>query len=254
MTPVAAISLVVKTFDRSGAGLRNYLGETLSNLERGGLLAARTPWTLTVVDGGSPEGYLEAEIPESFRECVRLVRAARVLTPNENAAASWCEACMDPAADWVLVVEDDIDVCADFLDETAAWLATYARKDRHLYPLGCPPENVRESALNGANAWEYPIGHYWGAQATAARRADGQSLAAYLTAHPLHAGSTQSHDWIIPQWATDTWPTIAHFLTPVPGLVQHIGRQSLLAISRRARYGPTTIGFFEFPSWRGRNG
>lgn len=252
------VAIAIRTCDRRPAGLKNYLGDTLRNLERGGLWKAQTPWSLVIVDGGSRPGYIRTELPAGVISdpWVRIAAAPdRVRTPNENGAATWREACADDAADWVLVLEDDIDVCADFLDETARWLETHARDDRRVYPLGCPHRDVVTAAAAGQTSWEYPIGHYWASQATVVRRPDAIRLAAYLEAHPIHGvgaqATTQSHDWILPDWARTDYPAIAHFLTPAPGLVQHIGRQSLLAINR-LKQSPQAIVFFDFPSWRGR--
>lgn len=251
------VPIIITTFDRSPRGKRNYLGDTLANLARSGLYRSQTPWTLIIVDGGSAPGYLEREVPASLREDprVRLVRPpeGKVLTCNENAAVSWCVAGAD-ADPWTLVLEDDIDVCADFLDETVRWLEQHAAPDRHLYPLGAPHRDVADAAARGETSWEYPIGHYWGSQGTAAGKADAISLGAYLTAHPVHAsGSTYSHDWMIGQWARETWPTIAHFRCPAPGLVQHVGRESYLAVDR-LKVNKQAIIFFDYPSWRGRGG
>jgi hypothetical protein len=249
------VAVVITTFDRSQRGKRNYLGDTLQHLERSGLWASRTPWTLTLVDGGSPPGYPACEVRGDLLDdpLVRIVRppAGQVLTCNENAAAAWRIAGAT-GAPWVLVLEDDIDVCADFLDETQCWLEQHARPDRHLYPLGCPHRDVEAVAAAGGTAWEYPIGHYWGSQGTAARHADAVSLGAYLTAHPRHAsGSTYSHDWVMADWAREQWPEIAHFLTPAPGLVQHVGRESYVAVDR-LKVSKDAIIFFDYPSWRGR--
>lgn len=245
------IAIAIKTIDRGPK--QNYLRTTLENLTRSGIWESQTRWNAIVVDGGSPPGFLPAQVPLRWWKETPRLEALQRLTPNENAAASWrvaADLARAVGADWCLVLEDDIDVCSHFLDETAEWLYTYATRDRYVYPLGCRLEKeMREAIDHGLGAYDYQRAEFWGAQAVALRQADARRLADYLARHPLWNGTTQSHDYLINDWAVERWPDIHHYLTPVPSLVQHIGRESTLAAGR----GGEGTQFFEFPLWRGRD-
>lgn len=245
------LAIVIKTFDRSPK--RNYRRETLANLDRSGIWQSRAPWRLAIVNGQESPTFIQGQLTDHFRADPGAVAihesGGQHFTPNGNAARSWLIAhqlATTVCADWCLVLEDDIDVCADFLDVTAEWLATYQTRDRHVYPLGCRLEKeMRTAREQGLDACDYRRDLFWGAQAVALRPADALSLATYLTAHPQWCGTTQSHDYLINDWAKERWPEVHHYLTPVPSLVQHIGRESTLAY-------PGRLEFFEFPYWRGR--
>lgn len=243
-------SIVIKTIDRTPR--RNYLRETLANLERGGLWESHATWRLAIANGHDSPHFIQPQLTDRVRATPELVTIHESegvhFTPNENAARCWLIAGQTAErAEWCLVLEDDIDVCANFLDETAEWLAAYATHDRHVYPLGCRLEKeVRDATACGLGACDYPRDLFWGAQALALRPNDALSLATYLVAHPCWNGMTQSHDYLINDWAAERWPAINAYLTPVPSLVQHIGRESTLAY-------PGRLEFFEFPCWRGRD-
>jgi len=255
MPDQSRVSIVIQTRDRTPAGKRNYLGETLRNLTRSGLCHAQTPFTLDIVDGGSPnpEQFYQEEVLPFSSGLWPIFHPGEPCTAQANAAASWqvaAEQAYGTDAAWVMVLEDDLDVCADFLDETVQWLAQHAREDRRLYPLGCPYAGVARAAAAGHSSWEYPVSAYWASQATVARPEDAASLARYVAGYQGTI-PTCSQDWIIRDWAQQTYPQIAHVLSPAPGLVQHIGRESLLGVER-LKLDPQAIQFFEFPSWRGR--
>lgn len=244
-----SIAIVIKTMDRSSRGLKNYLETTLQNLEQGGLWDSKTAWTLTIVDGGSDVDHVSLALSEKMRSDPRVsvVRADRPLTPNENASASWFHGwkrAAETGARWVLNLEDDIDVCERFVDETFAWLEAQSKSEYRLFPLNAPHQA-------SGPVYQYPIGAFWAAQAVVARPEDAKKLSDFLFWNPKFQGTTQSHDLLIHSWMKQDYPKATHFLTPMPGFIQHIGEDSMLALTRKER-DPNAIGFFRFPRWRQR--
>lgn len=234
-------TLAVRTINRNLRGRQNYLGQTLANLERAGIMESTIPWSMAIVDGGSDAGFVPRELKQTERllHCprVRIVRAPRFLTPNENAVATWRAG---SGTEWTIFLEDDIDFCARFLESVDAWLTQYASDSCRVYPLGAPYDQVRSAR----NFWRYPVEAFYAQQAVAVRSSDAGSIANFIEAHP---GYLQGGDILIQKWSREEYPLIDYFLTPAPGLVQHVGQESWLVEGRNGK-----APFFEFPSWLGR--
>lgn len=230
-------AILLRTLDRTPKA--NYLGATMRSLERGGLWDSRIPFTLTVVDSGSPDpaGFLARELgPLSGRVEVDLPADGR-RTHNANATRAMELGALS-GADWVLMLEDDIEVCARFLESVDAWLTHHAAPEFPLYTFGCPYPHVEQARRSGRTSWPYPVRDFYGAQCYAVSRARAISLVPWLQCHPLYCGRPRSHDLLLHDWAGEFG---AHYyLASVPSFVQHVGRESAL-----------DNAYFDFPSFRG---
>ena len=237
-------ALVMRTLDRSPR--QNYVGHTLRALARSGLWASDVPFTLTLVDSGSPdvESFLESDVFPAVPgglERFEVAFAPRRLTNNENAARA-LRLGIATGADWIVHLEDDIDVCADFLGSVDRWLAKNARKDRHLYTFHTPYSEVEKLAKGGrATSWDYPVNAFYGNQAWAMRRADAESALAFAEKRIPTLKSSKAFDLMLKEWARETWPAVGYFLASVPSFAQHVGRESSLHFGR----------FHTNQSWRG---
>lgn len=143
--------------------------------------------------------------------------------PNPNTIHVLEQALLDEA-DWILFLEDDIEIVDDFLSSTDRWLTDFSHPNIHFYPLGC---GVR-SALHRARAqelrsWDWPVRNFYGATAVALRPA---FAAAFCDAH------RQQSDWLMPIYGLDEnlkrahqrlYPEQAFIRTPVPCLIDHRG-------------------------------
>lgn len=230
------IAIAIKTVDRSPEP--NYLGQTLRNLERAGVFESEHFHSLTIVDGGSVDlaAYIMSESVSQMDAIVD--HAERTLQQNARRAI---KVAASTDADWCLVLEDDIDVCDDFLGSVARWLEEHASDEFPMYVFGANYQNVAlEEALN-ETLWRYPIGYFYGAQALAWKREVAAELAEWLGPDPDYDGNRdRHHDLLLRRWAEEKG--FEHFGGTVPAFVQHIGKSS-------------TLGnvYFQFGTWRGPN-
>lgn len=145
------------------------------------------------------------------------------LTPNQNGIGALQRAVRDHA-DWVLFLEDDIDVIDDFMGSVERWLTRFAKPTVRVYPLGCfYPESIKENRERGV--WELPLPKYYGSQAVLLRTDDAASYAEYLG----RLAHEESHfDLLLADWHIRQEPLQPHLLTPAPCFIDHLGEQSLM--------------------------
>lgn len=241
------IAAVMVTIDRS-PGV-NYLAETLANLGRDSWGDRLVSFDLYDSGGPSCPHWVRGTLPGTTLKVPTLVSRIghlwpdRPVCPNRNVAGA-LRGGSEVDVPWVLFLEDDIDVCADFFDSVGAWLDDHAREDRRLYAFGANYRWVEEAMAEGRAAADYPLGQFYGTQAIALRSEDAASLSAYLVEHCYDRTEDGTcYDLLMADWARQTWPEIRHFLASAPSLIQHIGRTS----SIRPRAETHT-----FPSWPGR--
>lgn len=230
------ITICIKTKERrSGV---DYLGQTLRNLGRGGVFRSRLLHSLIVVDSGSSDDYFERELHPFIPLGVPLIVDRGERTLHQTAATAIRRGATS-GAPWVLVIEDDLDVCADFLGSVHRWLVQHAVEPGfRMAVFGANYSSITQ-LVGQATYWQYPVGAFYGAQALAWSRQDAAQLAAWLGPDPSYKGIRQhGHDILLQVWGRATGQE--HFLASVPSFVQHVGRQS--GISNK---------FFQFASWPG---
>lgn len=209
------IAVVVKTYDR--APRRNYLDETIENFHRS--MGHR---------GDQANSYSEA----------LLVQHGEGLTLHQNAARA-IRLGVQQGRPWVLVLEDDLDFCQDFLGSVARWLGDWADEQYPMYVFGANYQQVRKRWEAGCCYWSYPVGSFYGAQALCWRREVAGELVDWLGEDPHYNGvRSHGHDLLLQRWGKERGAQ--YFRASAPSLVQHIGEQS--SINNR---------FFQFP-WGGR--
>ena len=230
----------------NGAPRPNYLGATLDALTRAGVWTSPSLHSLRIVDSGSDEEQdfwrteIGVRVPASARHLVSIdappTGQRRTLHQTASRAIQLASA---TTADWVLVLEDDLDVCADFLGSVAAWLSDHDGLSV-LYAFGANYVQVAQSAHYGRTSWPYPVHAFYGAQALAWRRADAAQCAAWLGEDPAYHGKrTRGHDLLLQEWGRSRG--VSHFLASAPSFVDHVGATTTLSTT-----------FFRFPSWPGR--
>lgn len=239
---MTSIAVAIKTADRGVNGSRNYLGDTLDNLERAGVF--RSPCLhgpVTLIDTGrgeSPGFALRASAP--YGEHTR-VDYERPRTMHENATHA-IRTAASAGADFALVLEDDIDVCDRFLDSVAAWLEDHARPDPMMYSFGANYGQIRAAWQRGHTSWDYPVGAFYGALACAWSRASAEDLLEWYGPDPhypkvvddvLHKIRDCGHDLRLGHWGRERGLT--HFLASAPCFVQHVGHESGIG-NRKIQY------------------
>lgn len=220
-TPVHRLTITIRTANR--APRRNYLGRTVRSLIAHGVAAEAIHLVLTDPD----DDWIDEEV--GSHPVVRHVPNVR-RTPNANGLAQI--AVLDEApAEWLLMLEDDIDVCDDFPGSVLRWLDRHARPEVHVY---------RFCAFGGALANApgvaiYPLREQRGSQAIALR---GDEAPACLSWAAVKGKSWRPRgarfqdqpdlgfDKLIGYWALDRWPTSRVSYVSEPHMVRHIGIES----------------------------
>lgn len=244
---MSSIAVVMLTMDRTPR--KNYLAETLGNLKRAGFFESKVPHTFHLIDSGSPDpaefvgkAFGENHIPGSKATLHTAPNGKRVANANATAAL---RTGAETGADWVLFIEDDIDVVDGFLDGVAAWLDKHAQEEYRLYSFGAAYTGVRVAHAEGREVWPYPIKAFYGTQAFAVRREDALDAADTLDEIQKTWDTGQGYDLQLKLWAKQRYPEIEHFLASAPSFVQHTGVESALHYGRFHTYAS-----WPGPQWR----
>jgi SAM-dependent methyltransferase len=217
---VPRIAITMRTADRTPKP--NYLGGTIRRLVAQGL----DPALIHVCASHPDVAWLAREVPQA---AVTLHVPPRPLSPNENGLAQI--RVLDPAAfDWVLLLEDDLAFCADFVGSVQRWLAAWARPDRHLYRLF--GFRLRTPSRPQAAYDDWTADRFAGSQAVLLRMADAGDFLAWSDANLLTWGGFRGNariafDKLLASWAQARWPRVP-FVVSHPLFVQHVGDISSL--------------------------
>lgn len=220
------IIIVMITRDREEFNKKNYYNATMESFERSGLWTSSVEFEFHVFDGGSKNFDFMEKNKRSSR--IKVHTLTEVPAPNVNAGrALWSGSQIGAIADgdFVLFVEDDIELCGDFLDSVGAWLKAHNRIDRRVFTFYTPYREVEEAFDARCTAWDYPVEKFYGTQCLATRLGDAASLGDFLMSLPY---ATAGYDIEAQKWSKERYPYIDFFLASVPCFAQHVGRQSVL--------------------------
>lgn len=218
--PLPRVAIAMRTADRSPKP--NYVGGTIRRLLAQGIDPASIHLCATRPD----VRWLERELQGA---AVTLHVPERPLSPNENGLAQI--RVLDPtSAEWVLLLEDDLGFCADFLGSVQRWLVKATRPDRHVYRLfgfGLRPPKNRSVV-----AYDWKLQGLCGSQAVLLRMDDAHDFLAWADANLETWGGFRGNakiafDKLIASWALHRWPTEPGVVS-YPLFVQHIGDVSSL--------------------------
>jgi hypothetical protein len=253
---VPTIAIAVKTIDRGAypPKTRNYLGETMANLERAGVFSSPHLHSLTLVDSGSPDPdtFFEAELGCTPDTGFINLHGQEVWVdiPDERRnyhrnAQHAIRIAAESGATWAMVIEDDIDVCSEFLESAVSWLADHKQPSPMMYVFGANYSHIRNLYRKGGTVWTYGVGGFYGALCCAWSPEDALDLVEWYGPDPAYLNKNGSkiygrgHDLMLARWGKERG--IKHFLATVPCFIQHIGLESGL--------GNRVI---EYAGWRGR--
>jgi len=166
------------------------------------------------------------------------VHHGEVLNPNMNGVGALRAAARDNP-DWVVFLEDDIDIINDFINSLQAWLDAFARDDVFFYPLGSFYAGITQSR-RAYGFWEMPLHLYYGSQAVAFRTHDALHYAHWLDEHQ---GDTtpewsqwrfdQHFDMHLAMWQRMVGGNNEITITPSPCFVDHVGENSIMGTWER---------------------
>jgi len=209
-------SVVIGTVDRTPGP--NYLGATLQSLRR-----SVAHLDVQVVDGGSPDPTGFAKREHVWCNGVTFHPSLRRLTRNENGVRC-LEVALARAADYVLFLEDDLEVCHDLLASVDRWIeGRPAAQGPVLYSVYCPFGRASQEGQEGA--WRYPRHLFNGCQAFALRSVDASGALDYLRKALPGWGSPGGFDRLLSAWLRHCDGQI---LASVPSFVQHVGYQTAM--------------------------
>jgi len=240
VSALADIAVVMPTCDRTPS----YFVETLYNLQRAGLWASPRFHSFTICRDDVDDNRDHVTVMEMFS--VRVRGSASALLPCENAGRALVCGSLLPAP-WVLYLEDDIDVCADFLDSVGDWLDDHANPAHRVYAFGAAyTPQIEAEIARGSSAWEYPVHAFYGTQAIALRAEDARSLGEYWQSNPMVRGVSApgQYDLMLQDWLRNRYAD-GRILASCPSMVAHLGHQSSI---RPEDPSPPV-----FDSWRGRD-
>lgn len=208
-----AIGIV--SFDRSPT--ENYIIPTLQSLQQD----FKSPLlkNLTIYDSGSPKPHLNKIKPyiEGYGK-VQLSTPEERLYIQENGARCLLESSKHES-EWVMFIEDDIEVCSSFLKRVNNWLINNAKENVYAYTMcAAYPENLSAAASAGQEYWEYPVEAFYGIQCFVMKTKHARSFGEYL----LEAPGGQYNDMHLKDWLVKQGQKVLY--TPAPhSFVQHIG-------------------------------
>lgn len=228
-------------------GERTYLGATVQNLlERGVPREAihvfpthpETDWVFAQLQGAAAVWPLS----ERATEPVITVHRPEVLC-HRNANGLRQVSVLDRVeADWLVMLEDDVQVCDDFLGSLDRWLEDHARPDVVFYRLLTLGSDRRDPVYGAPSGYAGPAARLcsnwevFGAQAVVMRADHAREFAAWgqenrehfrPTMAPFQTRREDGFDKMIGYWSRDTRPGSYH-LVASPHLVLHVGETSSL--------------------------
>lgn len=152
------------------------------------------------------------------------------ITPNENGCRALLNAAED-CPDWVLFLEDDVDMLDDIVGSMQRWLAEFATDDVLAYPMCC----FYAASMNARRRegfWDMPLEKYYGSQAILMRPHDAINFAHWLNLfvreHLTDPKSGVSFDLKLTQWHHLVRPHVGYLRTPAPCFFDHTGEFSAI--------------------------
>ncbi len=227
------VALAMRTCDRTPRP--NYITKTLTFLFR-----QSHPERLYLQASEPDLTWLEKALAGIPRDRLSVTAAsAGKLPPNETGLAAMdvaLTAC--PEAEWMLLLEDDLRFCKDFVTSVRAWIAKHSRADRNVYRFFGFSYPGRPGGKTTVRAFDHPLKDLRASQAILWRRADAVAFMAWAREHALtwrgnrwprhgQADPRIAFDKLVAEWSLKTWPGRPGVLS-WPFFVDHIGELSSL--------------------------
>lgn len=226
------VAIVISTADRSPR--QNYLLDTLNNLHRSGVFKSQIIRTIVVDTGiGVLQRTRAAIWFASHKISVEIVTPIRHRSSPHNAATGMFMA-STTGAEWVLFLEDDIEVCGSFLESVSDWLSDNATPEVPVYPF-CAAYG-KSSGRHRDTPWPYPINAFYGTQAYAVRAGYCWDLGTFLEGESERRGMSNGHDLLLKEWVQIRFPNLPNLLCPGMDFVQHVGKESSIHPGRFHQY------------------
>lgn len=247
MNPIA---IAMITTDRAKNHRKNYIFDTLRSLEKSGVFTDELYDSLTIfVDGPSVEYSNQIQKATSHLPSVEVKK----YTDSEGSAGNALRAHQHLSFKrdkWAMVIEDDIEVCHNFLSVLSDWMEKAYSANRIVYQIGVWYEYVDRLASSSSEVYFDFFGHnekkpkvfsnteltthMRGSQCYLMESQHCQSFVSYLENLKFELQSTSliHHDMRIRHWLNGVAKKTgdiekAYLRSPKPKtFVQHIGKES----------------------------
>lgn len=249
------IAVTMRTANRASgdrnlpAGRPNYLARTIRNLAASGMDVSQLHVFVTEPDASWVRDETDAPIVVHAPDVTR--------TPNQNGLAQ--VSVLDTVdADWLLMLEDDLEFCADFLGSVQRWVEAHQTPDVRIYRFFAfrSPLETLESSYRFPITRENGSNGMVGSQAVLLRAADARAMVAWHRAcrgawrpsdDPMRKESERGFDKLIGYWGASVGQTYS--LVSRPFFVRHIGQHSSLALRT---FGDLNNHLFSRDAWAQR--
>lgn len=151
--------------------------------------------------------------------------------PNRNAEHALLAAVEDDT-DYVIFLEDDIEIVNDFIGSVDRFIADVRRTEQgaHFYSLGCGAKRaLRQARAAGDHWWRYPLKDYYGTCGLVFPTANAREFATLQHRQLDWMVSWNQMDVNLVRWQERTSPTRSWVPTPTTCLINHLGAQSSLS-------------------------
>mgnify|MGYP003642232917 CR=1 FL=1 len=173
--------------------------------------------------------------------------------PNESAHHAMKAAAGDQS-DFIIFLEDDIDILNDFVSSIDSWMQDVLDPHIHVYPLGCGAQRaLRRARTTGHTSWRWPLKDYFGTCGLVMRREDALDfIYVYETLPELYPAEKQwmvrwnCMDVNLREWHRRIEPEQTYLVTPTTCFIQHQGVVSSLSTEPSHWTGT-------FQNWQGRD-
>lgn len=231
------------------AGRPNYLGRTIQSLSDAGMDVSQLHVFTTEPDASWVRAETDAPVVLHVPDVPR--------TPNQNGLAQ--VSVLDTVdADWLLMLEDDLEFCDDFLGSVQRWIEAHQSPDVRIYRFFAfrSPLETFESSYRFPIARSNGLNGMIGSQAVLLRAEDARAMVAWHQScrgawrpddDPMRTQPERGFDKLIGYWGASVGQTYS--LVSRPFFVRHIGQHSSLGVRT---FGDTNNHLFSPEAWMQR--
>lgn len=201
----------------------DYLGDTLRSLSDGGFFDY-PGMHLDIFDSGSDDSSF-LDVADGYGEAVSVHRSEQRLNQLQNTIRAW-QAGAAADADYVVFLEDDIEVVPDIAERIERFVAEHAAGNR-AWSFHAAYDEIEFAAERGEDHHLLPCPNFYGSLCLVLGRADAAAFARWLERFRQSRGRRDAADLELNHWLVEE-AGVAHVCCAAPCLVQHVGRTSSL--------------------------
>jgi len=153
--------------------------------------------------------------------------------------------CASTDAEFVIMLEDDVEFCASFMESIDLWMSRNFKPEKHkMVPIVAfftPRKGVMGAFRAGHNIWKYTVAKFYGRQCILVPREFCDEIAEWFIAN--FRGRSGGHDLVLKNWMIHKFPNRPYLYSSVPCFVQHIGKKSSFIDRKKTTLKPVSFSF-----------